>query len=302
MSKIEWTEKTWNPVVGCDKVSAGCKNCYAIRMAYRLMHNPKMAGKYVGTAVKTAGGDLNWTGKLNIDMEVLKVPLMTKKPTVYFVNSMSDLFHEQLSFQFVVEVLQVISKTPQHTYQVLTKRPERMLEFFMNCAINPYDGKLFPIPKNLWLGVSVEDQKAADERIPYLLQIPASVRFLSMEPLLGRVDLNSNFYSGIVPEGLSVNERSQWYNDHHINWVIVGGESGPNSRPMHPDWARTIRDQCKAAGVPFFFKQWGAYGPNPGILYHQHHYTFEDGSVVYKCSKHQNGRLLDGFLHDEFPN
>jgi protein gp37 len=341
MSKIEWTQKTWNPVVGCDKVSAGCKNCYAMRMAYRLMHNPNkaIAKKYAETAYKTTGGSINWTGKINIDHNAFKEPVNNKKPTVYFVNSMSDLFHEGVHFETIIDVFLVMCKTPWHTYQVLTKRAERMLEFMTNCAYNPYGTPFEPL-KNVWLGVSVEDQKAAGERIPYLLETPAAVRFLSCEPLLGPVDLKREL--GAFAPGNNSPLRSNWLNK--IHWVIAGGESGPGARPMHPDWARSLRDQCITAGVPFFFKQWGEYLPfeptaqapfyrrcDNNEEYDGHGLNFIDAETgeagkyggfywydvmdailmnienyssdcnYLKCGKKAAGRLLDGKLHDEYP-
>jgi protein gp37 len=342
MSKIEWTQKTWNPVVGCDKVSAGCKNCYAMRMAYRLKHNPNkaIAKKYAETAYKTTGGSINWTGKINIDHNAFKEPVNNKKATVYFVNSMSDLFHEGVSFETIIDVFCVMSKTPWHTYQVLTKRAERMLEFMTNCAYNPYGTPFEPL-KNVWLGVSVEDQKAADERIPYLLEAPAAVRFLSCEPLLGPVDISSWFYpKEIIGTEVSNIEETEFSKlEQSVHWVIAGGESGPGARPMHPDWARSLRDQCHTAGVPFFFKQWGEYythyetignhKPHFKMYRSYEHFAAKDWvnqgdrcisidgrecnigkdfmecsypvAIMNKVGKKAAGRLLDGKLHDEYP-
>lgn len=330
MSKIEWTEKTWNPLVGCDKVSAGCKNCYAIRMAWRLMHNPRMKDKYAGTVVKTAGGDLNWTGHINFPKHDasgsvisadLRKPLEWKNQMV-FVNSMSDLFHKDVPDWFIdcVFAIMVLSKT--NTFQVLSKRPDRMVEYFSvgrkklinrweaatyrmglttddedvdlaACSVANLCTEEFP-RENIWLGVSVEDQKAADERIPLLLQVPAAVRFLSCEPLLGPVDISDAIGKAIV-SGHSPAEVNP------LHWAIVGGESGAGARPMHPDWARGIRDQCISSDIAFFFKQWGLYGPTPGIFHHHQPYKFEDGTVVYRCTKAQNGRMLDGEYWEQFP-
>lgn len=298
MSKIEWTEKTWNPIIWCGKISAGCKNCYAIRMAWRLAHNPKMAERYEGVVSKGASGQVNWTGRLNYLHDVLLVPLKTKKPTTFFVNSMSDLFHEGVDFDFVDMVFAVMAATPQHTYQVLTKRPDVALEWYnkiletplswaaediienlSNSDTIPHDvlqkylddysiGKTkWPLP-NVWLGVSVEHQQAADERIPVLLRLPAAKRFLSCEPLLDRVDLTSiydasgrvylNALGGTKQLGPQDN-FVQLDNLSKIDWVIVGGESGHNARGMHYDLPLHIMNQCKEYGVPFFFKQWGEY-------------------------------------------
>lgn len=263
-SKIEWTDKTWNPVTGCTKVSQGCKNCYAERM-YERFHGK---GSFRTVTCHT---------------DRLSIPLKWKKPAMIFVNSMSDLFHPDVPFEFVRQVLATIHDTPTHTYQVLTKRPARMVEFFKwlknsSLMVN------FP---NLWLGVSVENQAAADERIPLLMQVPAAVRFLSCEPLLGPVDISTYLPAPYYPG--------------RIDWVIVGGESGPGARPMHPDWARSLRDQCDWSKTAFFFKQWGTYGPTPGVFHHDKPHTFEDGTVVYRASKVLNGSFLDNVLHSEYP-
>ncbi|HHJ14717.1 MAG TPA: phage Gp37/Gp68 family protein [Gammaproteobacteria bacterium] len=215
MSKIEWTEKTWNPVTGCTKVSPGCKHCYAETLARRLqaMGAPGYANGF----------------QLSLLPERLGQPLRRQKPTMYFVNSMSDLFHEGVPFEFIDEVMRVIAETPWHTYQILTKRSARMREYFNNRAV----------PDNAWLGVSVEDRHYGKPRIPDLQAIRARTRFLSIEPLLE--DLGC-----IRLEG--------------IHWVIVGGESGPGARPMEEPWVTALRDQCEQMGVDFFFKQWGAWG------------------------------------------
>lgn len=215
MSKIEWTERTWNPVVGCTKVSPGCKHCYAETMARRLM--------FMGVAGYETGF------KLNLLPERLLQPLQRRKPTMYFVNSMSDLFHENVPFWYIDKVMGVINETPWHTYQILTKRSARMREYFEDHAV----------PDNAWLGVSVEDKKYGKPRIPDLLKIKARTRFLSVEPLLE--DLGRLRLSG-------------------IHWVIVGGESGLGARPMQEAWVTNIRDQCERTNVDFFFKQWGAWG------------------------------------------
>jgi protein gp37 len=336
MSKIEWTEKTWNPIIGCDKVSEGCKNCYAMRMAWRLMHNPKTAAKYEGVAKKTEGGAINWTGNLNFLSDVLTLPLRTKKPTVWFVNSMSDLFHDEVPNEWIDAVMQVIEHTPHHTYQVLTKRPGRMAAYFN--AYYPYLYKKagYKGLENLWLGVSVEHQKAADERIPHLLATPAAVRFVSCEPLLGPVDLTCiRQYNG---EGEHIASYQVLWpinncgdsNRPAIDWVIVGGESGPNARPMHPDWVRMLRKHCHAAGVPFFFKQWGEYRSysffdngrvtesiplahmsNPSLYYTGSEWLPIFGkldagiafrhAVACKLGKKAAGRMIDGREWNEVP-
>lgn len=265
-SKIEWTEDTWNPLIGCDKISAGCKNCYAIKTAWIRQHNSKMAEKYAGVVEKTSNGSLNWTGKINFHQPSLLKPLNTKKPTMFFVNSMSDLFHEDVPFEYIDAIFSVMSDCDWHTYQVLTKRAKRLYEFYQ------WKREQFNIPwqpkNNVWIGVSVEDQKAANERIPYLLQIPAAVRFLSCEPLLGPVNLTHIDADGAGhPEYCQIDCLTGRHTDmarpcedvETIDWVIVGGESGKDARPMHPAWVRSLKDQCEKANVPFFFKQWGEW-------------------------------------------
>lgn len=238
-SSIEWTEHTWNPTTGCTKISPGCKNCYAEKMAGRLR------------AMGAAGYENGF--ELTLHPDRLAQPMQRTRPTVYFVNSMSDLFHEDVPDRFIEQVLATCRATPQHTYQILTKRAERLPRFFSRRAC----------PGNVWLGVSVEDRKYGVPRIDELRKVDAGVRFLSVEPLLedlGRLNLRG------------------------IQWVIAGGESGPKARPMEPLWAERVRRQAVAQGVPFFFKQWGAWGP--------------DG--VRRAKKH-NGRELGGRTWDEFP-
>ena len=284
-SKIEWTEETWNPLIGCDKVSAGCKNCYAIKTAWIRMHNPKMADRYAGTVAKSENGQLNWTGRINMVPHVSNKPLLKKKPSMYFVNSMSDMFHDSVSFEFIDSVFDTIDAARWHKFQILTKRPHRMVEFFeWKAAGHGFKFPEWPLP-NVWIGVSVEDQKAADERIQFLNLIPAAVKFLSCEPLLGPVD-----FEKAIGDSLKYHAGGL---KNCISWVIVGGESGNHARPMHPDWVRSIRDQCKEAGVPFFFKQWGEF-----VMIEK---EFEPDSYFSKVGKAKAGRLLDGKLHDEFP-
>ena len=214
-SSIEWTEHTWNPVTGCTKLSPGCKHCYAETMSRRL------------TAMGAPGYENGF--ELTLHPERLGQPLARSKPTTYFVNSMSDLFHDKIPDKFIERVLAVCAQTPQHTYQVLTKRGERLPEFFRSRAC----------PTNVWLGVSVEDRKYGVPRIAQLRKVRAAVRFLSVEPLLedvGKLNLKG------------------------IQWVIVGGESGSKARPMAEAWAENVRTQAVAQDVAFFFKQWGAWG------------------------------------------
>ncbi len=215
MSKIEWTEQTWNPVTGCTKVSPGCKHCYAETMSRRLQ------------AMGVPGYENGF--KVSLLPQRLEQPLSRKKPTMYFVNSMSDLFQDAVPFGFIEQVLAVIDDTPWHTYQILTKRSARMRKFFMTRSI----------PENAWIGVSVENRKYGIPRISDLQAVAANTRFLSAEPLLENL-------GSISLEG--------------IHWLITGGESGIKARPMKEEWAVSLRDQCEKAGVHFFFKQWGAWG------------------------------------------
>lgn len=300
-TKIEWCARpgthpeTWNPTTGCDKVSQGCKNCYAETMHKRLqgMGQKKYDHPFLGT-VKT-------------HEDVIALPLKWKTPRTVFVNSMSDLFHKQVPFSFIRKVFHVMEDTPQHTYQILTKRPERMLEF-SQCS-NSW------APKNVWLGTSVEDQQTADERIPFLLQVPASVRFLSCEPLLG--SLNISTY--LKPLQCWYTDGSnQGYTLPPVSWVIAGGESGHHARPMHPEWIRSLRDQCRSAVVPFFFKQWGEFlayedlgekgticaGGFDAVAFSsiEKFDAYGYNNVLFaKVGKHSAGRTLDGREWNEFP-
>jgi len=262
-TKIEWVKDengnkghTWNPLAGCTPVSEACENCYAQRMARRLqaMAKPGYAG-----LVDHNG---KWTGKVRPQMNRLTEPLARKSPTMYFVNSMSDLFHESVSNKFIAGVFGVMALCPQHTFQILTKRAERMAEWFewVEMYATTLDG--WPLP-NVWIGVTVENQDRADERIPLLLKTPAALRFVSCEPLLGEVDIQDYLLPSEAPRRIiqPYSVPPEYMDVHALDWVIAGGETGPGARPMHLDWARTLRDECKEAGVPFFFKQWGEWLP-----------------------------------------
>lgn len=221
-SSIEWTEATWNPVAGCAVISPGCTNCYAMRMAARLAVMGQ--DKYVGTTRKS-GGRAKWNGKIHLDYRSIELPKKWKTGKLIFVNSMSDLFHEDVPLAFVQKVFRTMADTPQHTYQILTKRAERLVELSDSLQWKPH----------IWMGVSVEN-KDYEWRIDFLRECGAEIKFLSLEPLLGPLDrLN---LSG-------------------IDWVIAGGESGPRARPMRAEWVRSIRDQCQRTRVAFHFKQWG---------------------------------------------
>lgn len=271
-TKIEWATDVWNPVTGCTKVSEGCRHCYAETIAKRFW------------------GERKFTD-VQCHPDRLDAPLHWKKPRRVFVNSMSDLFHLNVRFSFVESVFETMEATPQHTYMILTKRPDRMYDYIVNWK----KGVALP---NVWLMVTVENQKAADERVPYLLKTPAARRGVSVEPMLEQIYLDNILES-------SADKRSSWSVDalagttqagrekiNKLDWVICGGETGPGARPMHPDWARSLRNQCQAAGVPFFFKKWGEWQETGS----------EEGSAVYKrVGKVAAGRLLDGREWNEIP-
>ena len=302
MTAIEWTERTWNPVTGCDRTSPGCDHCYALTMAARL--------KKMGQAKYQHDGDPRTSGPgfgVTCHVDALQVPLRVKKPTRWFVNSMSDLFHPDVPDDFIEAVFSVMSIADQHTYQVLTKRPQRMAQIvqrlwwdcngdvhlnrFTADEIGAPDDQIAPaqIP-NVWLGTSIESDRYTF-RANHLRNTPAAVRFLSLEPLLG--PLPSLDLTG-------------------IDWVIVGGESGRGARPMHPNWPRDIRDRCQEAAVPFFFKQWGTWteggdgvtagrwvDPVKGL---PHGARMPGGVLMTQlASKKIAGRLLDGRTWDEYP-
>lgn len=317
-TKIEWTDFTWNFIRGCSRVSEGCKNCYAESIAKRFSGDGL---PYAGTI----GDRGKWNGNITFHEDKLLEALKWKTPRKVFVNSMSDLFHENVADEWIDKAFAVMALTPHITYQILTKRPERMREY-VNCAYAsgsdwcmgdaisneqiqvfraatgrypPTDiAELFPYHwplSNVWLGVSVEDQKTADERIPHLLQVPAAVRFLSVEPLLGKIEFSN------------VSKRSDWKEQlgkkafQGIHWVIVGGESGPNARPMHPDWVRSIRDLCVAADVPFFFKQHGEFVLDPLANPADKLTRVVDHQQFTRIGKKKAGRLLDGREWNQFP-
>lgn len=377
-TSIEWTDATWNPIVGCSIVSKGCTNCYAMQVAHRL---EKIAdASWDGTVphqyrdlTKHSNAGPVWTGRINIAPDhIMTQPLRWKRPRRIFVNSMSDLFHESVSDEWIDKIFAVMALTPQHTYQILTKRPERMAEYLRKSSArtaaiaeatiempgtadlvwenveDTADLKNWPLP-NVWLGVSVEDQKAANHRIPHLLNTPAVIRFVSCEPLLDAVDLERIC---LVPQkpgsgraGIHINALNGKYLESgcsytgdwitnptldekpplQLDWVIVGGESGKNARPMHPDWVRSIRDQCTAAGVPFFFKQWGEWAPGEcekkysertfetatlfGDSWSTYKITFkqsetlhcDDSPDLWRFGKRNVYNCLDGIYHDAYP-
>ena len=315
-TKIEWADKVWNPVTGCSPVSEGCRNCYARRMAQRLRGR--------------CGYPKDEPFRDTLHPERLAEVSPRQKPSRVFVCSMGDLFQETISVAFIAAVFGMMAWADQHTYFILTKRPQNAMKWFENlkkynlvatydpvlaCAqeITRYGGpvkaymearekKEWPLP-NVWLGVSVEDQKTANERIPLLLQTPAAKRFVSIEPMLGPVD----FMKIPRPERFKSSPYG-WHNwlPQELHWVIVGGETGPNARPMHPDWTRSVRDQCIAAGVPFFFKGWGewsdVYGGTPENAYDRIVPNGRGGGwKMWKVGKKNAGALLDGVEYREVP-
>lgn len=382
LSTIEWTDTTWNPVTGCTRVSEGCRNCYIERTPpFRIGKRAFLDFQPNGQMMRSH--EVGATTDVQLHPDRLDQPLHWRKPRRVFVNSLSDLFHDNISDEFIARVFAVMALTPQHTYQVLTKRPARMRALLTNndfgslildqlededwtlrrdmmAAREELNGSPWPLP-NVWLGVSVEDQKAADLRIPKLLETPAAVRFLSCEPLLGAVDLSrwtggSDGSSAIqgresdlgrtgapdrdrlraetrplpqergvgVPDSGAHNEAPRPMDEvldgrlqeaaradrrvsggcSRLSWVIVGGESGPGARAMHPDWALSLRDQCVAAGVPYFFKQWGEWRPLEGNECAQIGDEWPagtNGAMCRRVGKKRAGRLLDGREWNEMP-
>jgi protein gp37 len=338
-TNIEWTDETWNPITGCDRVSDGCTNCYALSLAKRL--------KAMGAEAYQRDGDPRTSGEgfgLTLQPDRLDQPLRWTKPRKVFVNSMSDLFHKDVPDTYIAAVFDVMARAPRHTFQLLTKRHARMRSLLTSWATEGmvsdngwlhkgapmgsirHTSPLWTPPPNVILGVSVENQHWANLRIPALLNTPAAARFLSMEPLLGPVDLTM-----LTGKGMAWNALDRESPAHPpIDWVIVGGESGHGARPMHPDWARTIRDDCARWEVPFLFKQWGEWAPhrldggvhvNSRMSKNREQYQsvrFAPDGTPYKASepdlysypgmtsmlrvgKRNAGRVLDGITHDEYP-
>jgi protein gp37 len=331
MTDIEWTDESWNPIVGCSVTSPGCTNCYAMRKAWRLASMGRGTAHYRGLTEKV-NGKIVWTGAMRAAPQSLfQKPLRWKKPKKIFVNSMGDLFHEAIPDALIDRVFAVMALCPQHTFQILTKRAKRMRDYvksnrcdFMNMEagqIMHWDEMPkadWPL-KNVWLGVSAEDQKRAEERIPILLDTPAAKRFVSCEPLLGEIDLTQlekerdtyNTMDGIVLQ-MNGNQPYQIIGTA-LDWVIAGGESGPGARPPHPDWFRSLRDQCAEASVPYFFKQWGSFKETfhdqcDGVPKEKLKIVsqFNGGDIANDAlmqlvGKPNAGRTLDGKIHAETP-
>lgn len=331
-TNIEWTDETWNPVTGCSKVSQGCKNCYAERLW------PKVSA----AEAKRTGNPARAFTDVQFHRDRIEAPLSWQRPRRIFVNSMSDLFHEAVTWE-TLDILFAVMALCQgrHTFQILTKRPRRMLDYFTRRPNSPafgvrnriarrfaelarnddVSGFALPLP-NVWLGVSVEDQETADERIPVLLQTPAAVRFISAEPLLGPIDLWSVKHGpGFYVNVLTQQDTPDVIKQPRIDQVIAGGESGPRARPSHPDWFRMLRDACARNDVAFFFKQWGEWLPGetevlsepPGRVVYPDNEEIElvdgrrystieaHGREFIKVGKKTAGRQLDGRTHDDYP-
>lgn len=284
-TKIQWATKVWNPVTGCTKISEGCKNCYAEKFANRMKShpNPKIAYKY------------RYGFEVIHHFDSLKEPYQWKKPQRIFVCSMGDLFHEHVLFSHIMEIMTVIRENSHHTFMILTKRPEIMVKFF-----TVYAGWLnlkHHLP-NLWLGVTAENQQIADERIPVLLTIPAAIRFVSIEPMLGPIDFSL----------VSFKKFQKWVNSNQtlysLDWVICGGETGNNARAMNYQWVIDLRKECRDAQIPFFFKQWGEYIPWKPVHGENKRVWFPgvQNNPFTKVGKKKAGCLIDGEEVKQFPN
>lgn len=328
-TSIEWTEATWNPATGCTKVSPGCDHCYAESIAHRFAGTKAYPDGFAPT----------------LRPERLDQPLRWTRPRRIFVCSMADLFHDAVPDDYIARVFEVMARAPQHTFQVLTKRHARMRSLLSRPSFRDnlaHWGAGWPLP-NVWLGVSTENQQWADIRVPALLDTPAAVRWISAEPLLGPIDLHPYWTHGTPgwgpeypeptsPTGITVQDV---VTGPRLDWVVVGGESGRGARPMHPDWAERLRDQCYAAGVAFLFKQWGEWTPlaplrggrydftgsyslaNDGTLYEPGALAYPDGprygeavradhgrahlTSMYRVGKKAAGRELGGVTHDGYP-
>lgn len=309
-TEIEWTDSTWNPIRGCSRVSEGCRNCYAEQIAARFSGPGR---PFEGLAI-FKDGDARWTGKVALVREHLQDPLAWRAPKKIFVNSMSDLFHEQVPDEWIWKIFGVMALAQRHTFQILTKRPMRMhemlhgtkadfahlciSELFEDVGASPTCdmAHVWPLP-NVWLGVSVEDQETADKRIPLLSLTPAAVRWVSYEPALGPVNFRmiESQYDYLkewrTPRGATI--------PRGLDWIVMGGESGKDARPMNPRWARSVRDACLMTKVPFFFKQWGEWSP---AHFHYKKEAIEvDGFILSKVGKQLAGALLDGKEYRQFP-
>jgi protein gp37 len=350
-TSIEWTEATWNPITGCSVLTPGCTNCYAMKLAGTRLRNHSSRA---GLTRDTKAGPV-WTGEVRFNEQWLDQPLRWSRPRMIFVAAHGDLFHESVPDEWIDRVFAVMALARQHTFQVLTKRAKRMRDYLLDFgtlhrvaahafALTPDDRAPFRWNRDhIWLGVSVEDQARADERVPLLLDTPAAVRWISAEPLLGPVDLvtcwglpppDLPFFQAGTPlctDPLCARGRPHYPREfgcrwgkepkgpRRLDWVVAGGESGPGARPMHPVWVRSLRDQCAAAGVPFFFKQWGEHEPRELIVDDRPEH-WRRNPAGFECwfldefgtadvppvrfsavGKKRAGRLLDGVTHNAHP-
>lgn len=353
-TKIEWAEETINPFVGCQKASAGCDNCYALRMAWRLAHNPdpRISGKYKGTVEKVKG-KIRWTGRVNEDLDCMEDLYKGPKGKIIFVGSMGDITFENLHFDLFAAIMDKCysinnerihysdGKKAPHQFMFLTKRPERFAALWKqyfnlnDIPENRDEWQKWPLHDDVystfWIGVTAENQEQADARIPVLLSIPAAKRFVSIEPMLGPVDLDVMPHPHNLGSFSSLTGIHNWGKPHKekeygtLDLVICGGESGPGARPVFPEWVRGVRDQCKTGGVPFFFKQWGQWAPMKALganyskglaaargghsgrydVYKDEELLFSNvkgwAGCLYKVGKKAAGRLLDGKEYLEWP-
>ncbi|MFA6400904.1 MAG: phage Gp37/Gp68 family protein [Salinivirgaceae bacterium] len=338
-TKIEWTNETWNPIIGCSPVSPGCKNCYAEKMAFRLgSMKLERCISALNYSVVVNWKTKKWNGKTQFVSQAIEKPLSWRKPRMIFVCSMGDLFHESVPFEWIDKVMAVIACTPQHTYQILTKRPHRMAEYFNQgkemliarwedavyelglcdknddpdaaaCHVNNRADREWPL-KNIWLGVTAENQEMVNKRVPFLLNIPAAIRFVSVEPMLGAVDLSIYMATGWTEPPY----------DDIINWVICGGESGINARPVNHNWVENLKNQCNKYETCLFFKQWGEWIPvnevpkswgNQADLKGTHRWVNEidgkdtgtrPGHMTIRVGKKKAGCTLNGKEYKQFPN
>lgn len=316
---MNWWTKTINPGIGCNHVSEACENCWAALTAWKLAHNPKLNGLYEGLTRKTAGGKIQWTGEVKEVPQRLHQPKHWKKPQDIFWGDMTDLFHDQFSFEYLDRIIEVQQATPWHVHMMLTKRTGRALDYFNYRKEKGLDQDYSMI----YLGATVENNREAENRIPNLLKIPVAVRFLSCEPLFGHLALDC-IEIETLSEGVKV--FNAWTGEYiypdsdlpsgkvgKIDWVITGGESGKEARPTHPDHFRSLRDNCIKYGVPFFFKQWGEWLPAsqmPDDECRDWLHTLKSKEIqtpqnwpdtVFKIGKNAAGQTLDGIEWTQKP-
>lgn len=292
--------ETWNPIVGCTKVSPACNDCFAERMANRLSGMPKTA--YYKEVITNG----KWNGKTHLAESQLTKPLQWKSPRMIFTVDMGDLFHESVPFEWIDSVFSIMSDLDQHIYVLLTKRPERILEFF--CWKILRSGYNWRPKNNIWFGVTAENQEQANIRIPLLLKVPCAIRLVSIEPMLSRINIAEACKTSVIAKNFDYSGVQK------LHWVICGGESGPKARPMHPDWVRSLRDQCQSANVHFFFKQWGELLPScqtPNMVFfgmHKKEVQFQSPhnpdkmNTYLKLGSKKSGDWLDDRKHHNWPN